>query len=290
MAQFWVRDEDLLPLKDKVAVITGGSSGIGLATAQILLDNGAKVVVGDVNESPLTHDNLVFVRTDVTSWSELKNLFKTAHDKHARVDHVFSNAGISGRANYLESHFDSDGELLEPTQQTFDINLRGMINTSYLGLHYMRTQDPPGGSIVCTASASAFQRFGVTDYTSAKHGVFGFMRGMVPNLMTYQIPIRINAIGPNWTASGLVPKETCHAAGVPTQSADVVGRQVAYLMADESRQGQFIWSEQGKFFEIEEAVLLPAAAKLTGWDDVSPDTAQEALAKLWGLMEQIGRE
>lgn len=262
MAQFWIKDEDYASLKDKVAVITGGSSGIGLATVELLLSLGAHVVVGDQNDPPIQHDNLTFVKTDVTSWTSLKILFKTAVTKHSRIDHVFANAGISGRANYLESNYDASGDLQEPTSLVYDINLKGMINTAYLGLHYFQKQEPACGSIVCTASGSSFQQFAVWDYTTAKHGVLGWMRGAVPNLVSQKFPIRINCIGPSWTLTGLVPKEVTDAAGVETQTPDVVAKQVAVLFADNSRQGQFIYSSGGRNYEIEQAVLLPAAMEV----------------------------
>lgn len=146
---------------------------------ELLLAQGASVVGGDINASTTNSSKFSFVKTDTTSWAELLALFKHAKELHGRIDHVFSNAGISGRANYLDEKFDENGELQEPSTLTLDIDLRGMINTSYLGLYHFRHQDPPGGSIVCTASASSFQRFRVCDYTTAKHGVLGFMRGIV---------------------------------------------------------------------------------------------------------------
>lgn len=265
MAQFWIEDKDFTSLKDQSIVVTGGSSGIGLATIQLLLSLGARVTMGDMNPPPIQSPNLTFLKTDVTSWSSLKALFKTAKENNDRVDHVFANAGISGRANYLDAKVDGDGELLEPTSLVYDVNLKGMINTSYLGLHYMQSQSPPGGSIVCTASGSSFQQFAVWDYTTAKHGVLGFMRGAVPNLVAQKLPIRVNCIGPSWTLTGLVPKEICEAAGVETQMPDVVARQVAVLMADESRQGTFVYSSGGRNYEIEQEVLLPAAMEIVSF-------------------------
>jgi NAD(P)-dependent dehydrogenase (short-subunit alcohol dehydrogenase family) len=194
-------------------------------------------------------------------------LFKHANDEHGRIDHVFSNAGISGRANYLSESFDSSGELQEPDQRTFDIDLRGMINTSYLGLYYMRHQDPAGGSIVCTASAAAFQRFRVCDYTAAKHGVLGWMRGIVPNLQTAKLPIRVNSISPSWTITGLVPEELVKAMDCEWQGPEAVARSVAVLMADEKRQGQLIYSVGGRFMEIEESKFLPVAREIAGEND-----------------------
>ncbi|KAK3716878.1 hypothetical protein LTR37_006228 [Vermiconidia calcicola] len=265
MTEFLIKDEDLASLSDKVVVITGCSSGIGLATVELLLKLGASVVGGDLQESPTQHERLNFLRTDTTSWHDLLALFKLAKEKHSRIDHVFSNAGISGRANYLSESFDANGELEEPSQLTFDIDLRGMINTSYLGLYYMRHQEPAGGSIVCTASASSFQRFRVCDYTTAKHGVLGWMRGIVPNLQTAKLPIRVNAISPSWTITGLVPEGVVDQFDdVQWQGPDAVARSVAILMADQARQGQLIFSVGGRFMEIEESKLLPVAASIVG--------------------------
>jgi NAD(P)-dependent dehydrogenase (short-subunit alcohol dehydrogenase family) len=212
-------------------------------------------------------------------------LFKHAKDQHGRIDHVFSNAGISGRANYLSETFGSNGELEEPTTLTYDIDLRGMINTSYLGLYYMRHQEPSGGSIVCTASAAAFQRFRITDYTAAKHGVLGWMRGIVPNIQTAGLPIRVNAISPSWTMTGLIPPEVVEATKelCEWQGAEVVARNVAFLMADESRQGQLIYSVGGRYMEIEEARLLVAAREVVGEND-----EDRVIAKLHQMRSDVG--
>ncbi|KXT01439.1 hypothetical protein AC578_9542 [Pseudocercospora eumusae] len=258
MAQFFIKDEEFASLKDKVIIVTGGSSGIGLATVKLLLDTGAFVFMGDLQDAPVSHDRLTFVKTDVTSWTALKILFNTAATKHGRIDHVFSNAGIGPQVNYLDDQYDETGDLKEPGTIVYDINLRGMINTSYLGIHYMKKQEPKGGSIVCTASASAFQRFAAWDYTTTKHGVLGWMRGAIPNLAEQNLPIRVNAIGPSWTLTGLVPRELFEHTGIETQEPSVVARQVALLMADKNRTGQFIYSTAGRNYEIEEKMLQNA--------------------------------
>jgi len=266
MEQFTIQDSDYASLRGKVVVITGASSGIGLATAQLLLDVGASVVNGDILEPTFTHPNLSFIKTDVTSWPSQLALFAHAVQKHQRIDHVFANAGIGGRANYLESKFSESGELLEPSSATYDINLRGMINTAYLGLHHFRTQNPPGGSVVCTASASSFQGFSIADYGATKHGIWGFVRGVAAGLRSPQNPvagIRINAVGPDWTESGLVPRQFIEAAKLSAQGPEVVARKVALLFADEARQGQFVYSVDGKYYELESAVFAPATKTIT---------------------------
>jgi NAD(P)-dependent dehydrogenase (short-subunit alcohol dehydrogenase family) len=149
------------------------------------------------------------VRTDVTSWSDLRRLFDAAVAAHGRVDHVFANAGVGSSVDYLRSRYDHDddgggggGGLREPDARTWDVNLRGMVNTAYLALHWFRTQDPPGGSVVCTGSASSFQPFTEVDYSASKHGILGWVRGVVAAIEAAKLPIRVNTIGPSVSHGG----------------------------------------------------------------------------------------
>lgn len=211
---------------------------------------------------PIQHDRLTFVKTDVTDWRGLSSMFKAAKATHGKIDHVFANAGIGSKATYLDEQLDENGDLLEPNHLTYDVNLKGVVNTCALAIHYMRRQEV-GGSIVITASASSFQRFRTVDYTTTKHAVLGFMRGIVP-LLQGNIPIRVNCIAPSWTATGLVPAELIEqVAGIGTQIPAVVARSVAVLMADAQRDGQLIYSVQGKYIEAE-GTLLKAAEEIVG--------------------------
>lgn len=92
---FEIHDSDLAALKGSVVVITGGSSGIGLAATKLLVGLGAKVVVGDVNECPEKSDHVTFVKVDVRDWQQQLAMFKKAIEVHGKIDHVFANAGTS---------------------------------------------------------------------------------------------------------------------------------------------------------------------------------------------------
>lgn len=234
------------------------------------------MVVGDKNPMPITHDALTFQETNVGSWSDLQALFHQAMHLHGRIDHVFANAGIVGSGvKYLDDTFDEEtGALLEPATTALDINLKAVINTAYLGMHHMRHQpEPPGGSIVCTASASCFQRFRGADYTISKHGVLGFMRGVVPNIQTRGLPLRVNCIAPSWTSSGMVNEERFADVGQldAVQPAEAAARSALLLMADESRQGQLIYSARSEFWEIEESRLLPVALEIVQLKGTVPE-------------------
>ncbi|KAF3760889.1 NAD(P)-binding protein [Cryphonectria parasitica EP155] len=285
MAEFTVEKNDLTGLSGKVIVITGGSSGIGLATTSLLLELGASVVVGDQNPPPDTllqqyseGNHLAFVATDVSIWASLRSLFTTAAAKHNRIDHVFAAAGIAGlRANYLGETFNSEtGELEEPSSVTLDVNFKACINTAYLGMYHMRHQTPPGGSIVLASSATGFQRFRNVDYCASKHGLLGFMRGLVPLLAENVSSIRVNCIAPSWTLTGMVAHDAFEAVGhlKQTQDAEVVARSTVILMADEKRHGQTIYSRQGKLREVDQA-FLHLSKELVG--EVDEDTVLKAL-------------
>jgi len=239
-----------------------------------LLQLNAIVVSGDLNEPPISSPQLTHVKLDVTSWQQLSDFFKKANDLHGRIDHAFANAGIGPTTSYLDEDFDKAGNLLEPKTRTLDVNLKACINTVYLALHYMKRQKN-GGSVVITASASSIQGFRAADYGVAKHGVYGLMRNLAVQLHP-ELPIRINCLAPMWTATGMVHgKDMNKALGVTIQTAQTVADSAILLMADESRHGQCIYSDAGKYWEIEQGLLVKAARQLT----MTGGTLEEGIVK-----------
>lgn len=107
------------------------------------------------------------MQTNVGTWSDLTALFKKAKEHYGRIDYVFANAGIGPRANYLELETDENGELKEPAQIVLDINLKSVVNTASLAVHYLK-QQPEGGSIVLMASSTALQPLRAPDYCKSR--------------------------------------------------------------------------------------------------------------------------
>ncbi|OHF03111.1 short-chain dehydrogenase [Colletotrichum orchidophilum] len=283
MAEFLIKDEDLAGLKGKVAIVTGGSSGIGLATVNTLLSQGASVVNADVQPPAQQPESAyTFVKTDVTIWADQIALFKKAKEVYGRIDHVFANAGVGPRANYLSTEVDENGDLKEPTHQLLDVSLTGVMHTATIAIYYMR-QQAEGGSIVINGSTTGLQRLRAVDYATAKHAVLGFGRGLIPLIQSANLPIRVNTLAPTWADSSVLPdlKGLMAKIGVEIQTAEAVARGAAYLMADASRNGNVIHVQLGKYKEIDEAVLLPAFESIKGPDYPGED---EVLRRLQEVM------
>jgi len=180
-------------LAGKVAVITGGASGIGLATAKRFAAEGATVVIGDVDESTGTAAaELVgglFVRVDVTDEDQVNTLFDTAAATYGSVDIAFNNAGISP----------PDDDSIETTElpawnKVQDVNLKSVYLCCRAALRHMVAQG--SGSIINTASFVAVLGSATSQisYTASKGGVLAMSREL--GVQFARQGIRVNALCP----------------------------------------------------------------------------------------------
>ncbi|WP_164669351.1 SDR family NAD(P)-dependent oxidoreductase [Virgibacillus doumboii] len=183
-------------MKDKVVLITGGAGGIGRATAQLFLDNGAKVVLVDINQEALDNaknglnadkDRIHVVQANVTDEDDVKNYVKETVDTFGKIDVFFNNAGVNGPFEMIK---DLEKEQFE---QILSINVTGV----FLGLkHVIRHMETQGyGSIVNTASNAAYiGSAGMAGYIASKHGVAGLTKTAA--LEAAGNGIRVNAVAP----------------------------------------------------------------------------------------------
>ncbi|KAF3763396.1 hypothetical protein M406DRAFT_74013 [Cryphonectria parasitica EP155] len=204
-----ITSETIPSLEGKVAIITGGSSGIGLATVKLLLEKGAKVHNIDISE-PNDEDaddweeweNFHIHQLDVTNWAALRDAF----DSIGHVDLVFANAGISDVGhNFLDDEFDEDGRLLEPTQsyQVIDVDIRAVLNTVKLAHHQMKKHNVQGSIVITGGSAGYWADPLVKVASLAWTGQLGLVR--VLRHVLEKDNITINGVTPGATVTRMVP-------------------------------------------------------------------------------------
>jgi NAD(P)-dependent dehydrogenase (short-subunit alcohol dehydrogenase family) len=180
-------------LQDRVAVITGGASGIGLASAERMAAEGAKVVIGDLDadSGKRAADEIggLFVRTDVTSKDDVDNLFETAFRECGSVDVAFNNAGISPPED--DSILDTD---LDAWRRVQDVNLTSVYLCCKAAIPYMQRQGK--GSIINTASFVALMGAATSQisYSASKGGVLSMSREL--GVQFAREGIRVNALCP----------------------------------------------------------------------------------------------
>src|SRR6187200_1244302 len=232
-------------LDGKIAVITGGNSGIGLATAQRFVEEGAYVFITGRRQSELDaavkqigKNNVTGVQGDVSNIADLDRLYDTVKQQKGRIDVLFANAGIIELAplgSITESHFD----------KIFNINVKGLLFTVQKALPLF--QDGSGGSIILTGSIGGSKGYeGSNVYSATKAAIRSFARSWTVELK--QRKIRVNAISPGpidtpMTSSMVQSEElgeqlnTNLVSAVPLGrmgSPDEVAKAVSFLASDDS--------------------------------------------------------
>ncbi len=226
-------------LKDKTAVVTGGTRGIGFAIVKAFLDNGANVaLLGSRKESvdkalsSLTEykDRVMGLYPDLCSPEEVGEAFKAVKDRFGRLDVLVNNAGISSRASLYEYSVEEFSKIL-------DVNIKAVFVCSQAAARIMKEQG--GGSIINTSSmvSKAGQPAGC-GYPASKFAVNGLTVSLARELAKDNI--RVNAVAPGVTRTDMVaalPKEMVDriSAGIPlgrVGEPEDVANAFLYLASD----------------------------------------------------------
>ncbi|WP_216830839.1 3-oxoacyl-[acyl-carrier-protein] reductase [Alkalihalobacterium elongatum] len=192
-------------LKEKVAVITGASSGIGEATAKKFATEGAKLVLVDLKKVDVDRTiedikslgaECIGIEADVTDRPKVEQLMKATVDHFGKIDIVINNAGIT-----------QDAKLEKMTEQEWDnvidVNLKGVFNVAQAAAKVMIEQK---SGVILNASSvvGMYGNFGQTNYAAAKWGVNGMTKSWAKELGRHGI--RVNAIAPGFVTTPLVDK------------------------------------------------------------------------------------
>lgn len=239
----------LCRLEGKVALITGGASGIGKCTAETFIKHGAKVVIADIQDElghslietlGQTSTTASYVHCDVTDESQVKSAVDKTVATHGKLDIMFNNAGIVD--SYKPRFMDNDKADFE---RVLSINVTGV----FLSMkHASRVMVPAkSGSIISTASVSSLVGAAATHaYCCSKHGVLGLTRNAAIELG--QFGIRVNCLSPYALVTPLATSflnlraeeleaymnSTANLKGVTLRAQDVANAAL-YLASDESK-------------------------------------------------------
>lgn len=236
-------------LAGKVAVVTGGNSGIGLATAKLFRTEGARVAISGRNQETLDDavrtigSDVLAIRADVSKPNEIQRFFTALAEKWGKIDILFANAGIGKFApvfDVTETDFD----------ETFDINVRGLFFTVQKALPHLND----GSAIVLNASVvDELGMPGASVYSASKAAVRSFARTLTAELA--ERGIRINVVSP-----GPIPTNVMRRNGMSQESIDEMLRGLV---------SQVPMKRSGTPEEVANAVLFLASSEssyVTGVD------------------------
>lgn len=236
-------------LQNRIAIITGGSGGIGKATARRFLDEGASVLLTDIDQDALEEtareldagERVLTFRADVTSEEDVRGYVDAAIECFGRIDVFFNNAGIEGKVAPLEE------QDLAMFDQVMAINVRG----AYLGLrHVLPHMYTAGhGSVINTSSVAGLEgSAGVLPYVTSKHALAGMTKTAA--LEAAKHGVRVNSVHPSPVntrmmrslESGFGPDDAEEAKKAMEQAiplgrygeSDDIANLVLFLASDES--------------------------------------------------------
>lgn len=255
-----------MELEGTVAVVTGGGSGIGEATAKLFAREGARVVIcgrsrekldATIADAGADGERILAVQADVSKLEDVQRLFTTVDDRWGRLDILFAHAGVNGVWAPIEK--------LEPDEwkSTLDINLTGTFYSVKYAVPLLKRQ---GGSIIITSSINGTAKFsdvGSSAYCATKAGQIGFMKLMALELADQGI--RVNAICPGSIATDVdehtemrdtkatgevaeYPHGAIPISGGEPGQPDQVAELVLFLASDRSSHitGTPVWIDGGQ--------------------------------------------
>jgi len=222
-------------LDGKVAVVTGGNSGIGSAIAMLLKNNGAKVVIFDKNidnNQDKRDENILYIEGDLTNLSDIDNLYKQTFDTFGKIDIIAASAGVCSKLkidDITEEFFD----------KIVDVNYKGTFFTIQKAIKYLNNS----ASIILVSSTAAHRAVsGNSVYSSTKAAISRMAKNFAADLADRRI--RVNAVSPgtietpmlgNNRSEEFISKIASHIPFKNIGEPDDIANYVLFLASDKSK-------------------------------------------------------
>eukprot|EP01018_Ginkgo_biloba_P013046 Gb_05036 [translate_table: standard] len=250
-------------LEGKVAIITGGGSGIGEASVKLFAENGAKVVIADIQDElgsrladSLGPSQASYFHCDVSKEGDVSALVDYTLEKHGQLDIMFSNAGIAGRI------FSSMEEVsVEDFESVISVNMLGAYLCTKHATRAMLGKSK--GCILYTASiVSILGANGSPAYCASKHAVVGLMKSAASDLASYGI--RVNCVSPARVPTPMLVSAMRYKLAAPSLDTKSVGdlseimgelKGVRFEPVDVARAALFLSSEEARYISGHNLVI-----------------------------------
>lgn len=205
----------MFEIRNKVAIVTGGADGIGLATVEALLRKGAKVILSDINKEKLHneatrlsvefHDDVTYKVTDVSDEEQVKELVQFAVDTYGHLDIMVANAGIGFGGDSLTTPTDM-------YKKVIDVNQHGVFYSSMEAIKQMVKQGTGGAVVNVSSILGIVGQSGALYYNASKGAVRLMTKSMALEFAKFNI--RVNSVHPGYIITGMVNDDVMGEEGI----------------------------------------------------------------------------
>ncbi|XP_014561131.1 hypothetical protein COCVIDRAFT_33825 [Bipolaris victoriae FI3] len=248
-------------VEHRVAIVTGGNSGMGMGISRGLVEKGWKVAIADIQENRELAEELggaaSFHKCNVADYDSQAEMFQQVWDRYGRIDALCANAGIVDKSSiFIFEHRGSDKIPPKPDLVCTDVDYKGVVYGTQLAIHFFRKNKVAGGKIIATASvAGIVPHESFPEYDGAKAAVVNFVRATA-RILKAKENIQINAVCPGIVQTAILPQGLVDAVSAECLTpVSIVVSGFEKFLEDDTLYGRVLECSADKHFFLEPPTL-----------------------------------